>query len=415
MKRHDATMAGLGPDARPRAIRALNALGRRLPAGERWTVQGMKEEARQSVGASDFGPGDIDTPLAVLLDSVQDEARLHPIGRAITRGRIVNTLKNRLRIEKLIAAHPEIEDIPIEAPIVIAGLQRTGTTMLHRLLAADPRLRALSSWESLNPVPIRGPRFKGEDPRVLHAVLAEKGLQYMSPIFFAIHPVEARAPEEEVILLDHSFYSTVPEATLRVPAFSAWLEAQDHEIAYRYLKRMLQVLTFQRGAERWILKTPHHLEFLDPLLDVFPDARVIQTHRDPRKTTASLCSMITHGRAVFSDDVDPHEVGAHWFAKIDRMVARAMDTRDRREEGQFLDVSYYDLISDPMPQVERIYAHLGMSLTDAARDAMSATRRRNRKDKHGKHKYALEEFGLSAALVEEKLGAYRARFEIRVE
>src|SRR5690606_36805982 len=195
--------------------------------------------ASQAEGLHDFGDGAFLEPLSRLLDSIHGEARLHPVGRLITKGRIVAALRTRLRAEALIARHPEILSMPIEAPIVIAGLQRTGTTMLHRLLAQDPGLRALASWEALEPVAALDAR-NPDGARVRNARIAEQGLRYMAPEFFAIHPTEALAPEEEVMLLDLSFLSTVPEATLHVPSFARWLEEQDQRPAYEYLRRMLQ-------------------------------------------------------------------------------------------------------------------------------------------------------------------------------
>src|SRR5690606_24126968 len=182
----------------------------------------LMEEASRATGLADFGDPRLVTPLDVPLESITGEARLHPDGRLIANGRNVNALKTRRRAEALIAAHPEILEVPIEAPIVIAGLQRTGTTMLHRLLAQDPGVRALYSWEALNPVPMRKLPFLREDPRVHSALLAERGLRYMAPEFFAIPPAEARSPEEEVVILDLAFLSTVPEATLHVPTYAAW-------------------------------------------------------------------------------------------------------------------------------------------------------------------------------------------------
>jgi hypothetical protein len=404
---------------RPRPIALANRLGRALASvglgGARFTVDGLIAAARRRTGLVRFDDESFRQPLGMLVDAIEREAELTPLGRAITRSRLVGVLSNRLRAQALFERYPEILQEEIVAPIFIAGLQRTGTTMLHRLLAADPGLRALLSWEALNPAPLLRRPWHTRDPRIGTAVLAERGLRYLAPDFFAIHPVEAEAPEEEVILLDYSFLSTVAEATLHVPSFSAWLEAQDQTPAYAYLKKLLQLLQWQNRKQRWILKTPHHLEWLDTLLAVFPDARIICTHRDPLKTLASFCSMIAHGRGVFTDHVDAREVGAHWSRKTQRQVARAMATRDRVGNGAFLDISYYDLMSDPMTEIARIYDFIGRPLTPVIRDAIETARRRNPKDKHGKHSYRLSDFGLSRDAVEAGFAAYRARYGIRHE
>jgi hypothetical protein len=407
---------------RPRPIAMANQLATHLGRAltrvglgpKRFTVDGLVAAARRKSGLQRFDDEAFREPLAMLLDSIEREAALTPIGRLITGSRLVGVLSNRLRAQALFERHPQILEEPIVAPLFIAGLQRTGTTMLHRLLAADPGLRALLSWEALNPAPVTARPWLG-DPRVRTAVIAEHALAYLAPDFFAIHPVEAQAPEEEVILLDYSFLSTVAEATLHVPSYAAWLEQQDQTPAYSYLKKLLQLLQWQNRGDRWLLKTPHHLEWLDTLLEVFPDAKVIQTHRDPSKTLASFCSMIAHGRGVFSDAVDAAEVGAHWARKTQRMVQRALATRERVGDGGFVDVSYYDLMEDPMAEVARIYAFIGRPLTAAVKARMDATRQENPQNKHGKHSYRLADFGLDREQIEPGYAAYRARFQIRRE
>ncbi len=404
---------------RPRLVALANRVGAAARTaglrGGRLDVDGLMAAARQRTGLSDFGSDDFAAPLTALVDAIEREAELTTVGRLITRTRLVGILSNRLRAEALFAQHPDIRDAPVRAPIVIAGLPRTGTTMLHRLLAADPRLRALASWEALNPAPLPRRPWHRRDPRIRAARIGERGLAYLSPDFFAIHPVEAEAPEEEIILLDYSFLSTVAEATLHVPTFSAWLEQQDQTPAYRTLYQLLQLLQWQRGPQRWVLKTPHHLEWLDVLLAVFPDATIVQTHRDPAVTLASFCSMIAHGRGVFSDAVDPLEVGRHWRAKTTRMVTRAMAARDDAPNASIVDVSYYDLLDDPMAQIQRIYDAAGLPLTDDVRAAMAASRRRNVQHKHGVHRYSLDSFGITGDDVEASMSTYRARFSIPFE
>lgn len=367
--------------------------------------------ARRSEGLHDLGEPDLE-PLRRLVASVESEAFLHPLGRVATAGRIVQTLRNRLRAVAAFERDPSILTRPLAAPIVITGLQRTGTTLLHRLLAADPRLRSLRSWEALNPAPFRGAPSGDRDPRRVLAARAEAGLKWLSPDFFAVHPVEASAPEEEVLLLDHSFLSTVPEATLRVPTFSRWLEQQDQTPAYTMLRRMLQLLSSQEGPERWVLKTPHHLEWLDVLWTVFPDAIVVMTHRDPVVTVGSFCSMVAHGRGVMSDRVDPKEIGHDWLAKVGRLMDRALVARDARGGRGVIDVHYDDLMRDPLGQVRRIREAASMAHDPDADAAVAASMAAMPKDRHGAHAYELSDFGLSAEQVAERFAAYRTRFDL---
>lgn len=414
---------------RPWPIAFANQIGRALEwvtGGPSLAVDDLIAAARAKTGLVRFGDESFREALGVLVDSIEREAELHPVGRAMVRRGLVGVLSNRLRAEALFERHPEILEQPIIAPVFIVGLQRAGTTMLHRLLAADPGLRALLSWEALRPAPITVPITEpiavpnahaspARDPRIGRAMIEELGLRYMAPDFCAVHSVEAHAPDEEVVLLDHSFLSTVAVATLRVPTYAAWLERQDQRPAYEYLKKMLQLLQWQRPGERWILKTPHHLEWLDTLLAVFPDAAIIQTHRDPLKSVASFSSMICHAHGVFSDRVDPGEIGAQWAKKTERMLSRAMATRDRTRASSFIDVSYYDLLADPLAEVERIYCCIGRRLSREAIRSMQRTLRANPQHKNGAHSYALADFGLTARALEPRFAEYRARHAIRFE
>jgi NAD(P)-dependent dehydrogenase (short-subunit alcohol dehydrogenase family) len=403
---------------RPLAVRAFNRLGSwatRAGLQSSLDVESLLAAASARVGRDDFGDPYFREPLRVLLASLEGEARLHAFGRAVMRERIVGLLANRLRVEALIAEHPAIESRPVPRPIVIAGLQRSGTTLLHRLLAADPDARSLSAWEALNPAPLPGEGREGSRRRRRAARLSQRGLKWLSPQFFAVHPVESDAPEEDVLLLDHCFSSQAPEATLRVPTYAQWLETVDLVPAYRYLARLLKLLAWQRDGRHWVLKTPHHMEYLTELFEVFPDALVVQTHRDPQATTASFCSMVAHGRGIFSDHVDPREIGRHWLRKVTRMVDRSLAVRDARGGASFVDVSYCDLVADPIGEVRRIYAAAGMALGAEAESSMKALLAHEVQGRFGRHVYRTRDFGLSPVAVDEAFARYRERFAIRRE
>jgi len=400
---------------RPRAIAAFNALGRaaaRVGLSSSLAPDDLIAAARRTTGLSDFGSEWFRDPLGRLTDSMERDARLSPLGRTIMRGQLVRNLASRLRAVQLVERHPEILDIPLDRVVVIAGLQRTGTTMLHRHLGAMPGARALLAWEALSPLPLPGETPGDPRKRIAAARVAQRGVRYLAPQFFAIHPVEYDEPEEDVLLLDHSFMSQAPEATMRVPGYAAWLEKQDQRPAYEHLALLMRILLWQRPGTHWVLKTPHHLEFLDTLLDVFPGARVVQTHRDPRKTTASFCNMVTHGSGIFSDHVDAHEVGRHWMRKIGHVVGAAMASRERLPSERFLDVSYYDLLTDPIGELARIHAFAGLPFGDAERAVAERTKATQVQHRYGRHDYALADFGLAERDIERELGSYCARFAI---
>lgn len=400
---------------RPLPIAAFNRAGRFL---EKWgalpnlTVDKLIQAACKKAGLKDFGDEWFIEPLTVLVDSINREANLTPLGKLIQKSRLESALVIRLRVQALLKQHPEILDVDLGKIIVIAGLQRTGTTTLHRLLAADPDMRALLSWEALNPLPLPKEKPGNPEPRIAQARTAEKGLAYLAPEFFAIHPVEHDAPEEDILLLDLSFMSQSPEATLHVPTYARWLEQQDHTRAYEYLRVLLKILMWQRPASNWVLKTPHHMEFLDTLLNVFPEAVIVQTHRDPQKTTGSFCSMVSHGRGVFSDDVDPIEVAHHWVRKVDRLMRRSIAVREQFGNERFIDVSYYDLVKDPVQEIARIYAFAGLDFTDRARKAVMAVTQKDVQNRYGKHRYNLADFNLTPADIESTYGYYRQQYGI---
>ena len=405
-------------------IRALNAVWGSLQrlgiARPELSAESLVRSARRQSKLEDLGEDfaseTTQESLRRLLESLEGEARLHPFGRAVIRGTLVGALVTRMRLEELSKRHPEIPAMPVEAPVFIAGLARTGTTLLHRLLGCEPRLRPLLSWEGLTPAPLLGrdPAPGRPDPRARRAVVAERALRYMAPEFFAIHPVEADGYEEDVLLQDGSFMSPTVDATMPVPSYSAWLHQVDQRPMYAYFRRLVQLLLWQRKGT-YLGKTPHHLENLPALLEVFPGARVIVTHRDPAKVVPSFCSMMAHGRRLFSDDVDLVAIGEQFRAKQRKGVTDAMEARRDLPTDRFLDVHYADLMDDPMKQVRRIYDFLGYRLEDATVESMAAFRSRNPKDKRGRHRYGPGDFGLTRRQLDEDFAPYREHYGIARE
>ena len=278
-----------------------------------------------------------------------------------------------------------------------------------------PSLRPLLSWEALNPAPYPGTtEFGGRDPRMRLAEMAERGARYMAPQFFAIHPIEAHEPEEDVLVMDLSFFSPTVEASMRVPDYAAWFQSVDQRPAYRYLKRVIQLLLWQRDG-RYLGKTPHHLENLPALLEVFPGAKVIVTHRDPAKVVPSFCSMMAHGRRLFSDAVNLLDVGRQFHAKQLKGVTDAMNARRTLPTESFIDVHYADLMADPINEVRRIYDFLGYELLPETVETMNAFRLSNPKNRHGTHRYTPEDFGLTRVQLDRDFTPYREHFGVAQE
>jgi hypothetical protein len=349
--------------------------------------------ARSELGLHDLGKDFWDEPLDRLIQSLNEEAHLHPIGYFISRKRMINLLGVRLRAEYWFKKLPEILDQELFPPQVIVGLQRTGTTKLHRLLTADPANRVLRSWEAINPAPYIRNGYR-RDKRIQVAKTSERALRFMTPGFFAIHPVEHTAPEEDILLLDVTFLSTTPEATTHVPSYASWLEKTDQSYAYEYGSRLLRLLQWQQPGKRWILKSPHHLEFLPLIEKYYATPHFIWTHRDPVECIPSFLSMVCHSRVIFSNEVDMKEVTEHWIRKTAYMLKKALTYRqeDSHEEN-FTDLSYEELVADSMGQLEKIYRRQE-GISDTLRSGFQRVEAENPQGKYGIHEYALSDFGL---------------------
>lgn len=417
-KRDFSTSTDYRNPYRPVPVRILNAtakLGRKTGLSGELSADRMIDRAKRNTGLEDFGGGGWRDALETLVESINHEAQLNFTGRMIQQGRLAGALVCRLRTEALLRKHPEILEIDLGRIIMITGLQRTGTTLLHRLLHAHPDIRGITGAEALDPVPENAGANNRGSQGEMRAKAAQRLISWLSPDFQAIHPIDHAAPEEDVILLDVSFMSQTPEAIMRVPSYSRWLEQQDHSETYRYFRKMLLILCWQWPTRNWVLKTPHHLEHLDVFHQVFPGAMVVQTHRDPRKTVPSFCSMVAHGRAMFSDQVDPHEIGRHWLGKTRRMVDLASEQRRRMQPGTVADVPFHDLMYDPVAQLRRICRWARIECGDEAIAEAGNFLRQNPRNRFGRHVYDMADFGLSVSLIEDSFSRYREKYDIPIE
>jgi hypothetical protein len=381
------------------------------------TPASLKAEAvRRAGGLEDFGPAPLDEPLAVLCGSLNDEIALHALGRVQVFNQLVGLLTTRLRFEALWKRHPEILDLPVERPIIVIGLPRSGTTILHRLLSYDPDKRSSPFWEQVAPLPDGDPTAPqpDPDPRLVRMRGVLDMLDTIVPDLKLMHELRADEPDEDISLLIFAFASLQFEWSYRVPSYSRWYQDFDHTEGYRYFRRVLQTLQWLRGGERWVLKAPQHLEQLKPLLSVFPDAILVQTHRDPVPAIISLASLTTYGGRRYYDHPNPHAVGADMAAIVERLLRRGVEDRPQ-DERRFVDIQFTDLVADPLGCVRRIYAAAGDTLSPAAEAAMQAWIDDNRQGKHGGHDYAAEDFGLDVADLRRRLDFYRERFAIPVD
>jgi hypothetical protein len=372
-------------------------------------------DAQHKEGLTEWGPGEFQVPLGVLLDDYTG-AGLNAIGEHILRSGIVHSLRMRLRTQEWIRRHPEILDEQIEAPIVVVGMMRSGTTLLQRLLAADPRLRCARGWEVVEAAPKLDYDFTGTDPRIAISEARENKSRELAPELFAIHPMYAREAEEEIVFLADAFLSHVPESGANLPTYRSWLNAQDFAPAYSYLHRMLRFLQWQqrrRGVTggRWVLKSPAHLGYLDALRDEFPDLHVVHMHRSPCTTIASGASLNATLHAMHADDVDLHRVGAQWLERMGWTNDLAMAVRDgwADESSRVTDIQYADAVADPIGQVGRVYDAVGLDLTETAVAAMEQWLA-NRPREVPRPPYDLSAYGLTDEQVEMRFSLYNKRF-----
>jgi hypothetical protein len=368
-------------------------------------------EAQTKTGLTDFGDDSFREGLAMLLETYDTTARLSPAGRKMARRRILELLTNRLFIQAALKKHPAIRERAIRRPMYLTGLPRTGTSALFNLLAIDEASRPLLYWEGCYPYPIDVP--PGEpDPRLVALRQSLQRMRERDPEFAKIHEVTADGPEECVQLLAHTLGGVQLGVEPLISPYREWFEKQDLRSPYAYYADLLRMLDWQRPGERWLLKSPAHLWALDVLVDMFPDACIIQTHRDPTEIIGSYCSMVVmlmRGR----ENVDRRELGPTVLEYLARSVERAQTARDQQEAPRFVDVGYRQFVKDPIGAAERIYDAFKLELTPRTVDAMRRHTADHPQNKHGAHAYALADYGLSAEMVTARMAQYIERFAVK--
>jgi hypothetical protein len=376
------------------------------------------EAARVATNLSDFGADDFRPRLRLWLSETKADGDLTALGRAMIYQLAVNYAKNRLRVEDIVKRHPEILDIPIERPLVVAGLPRSGTTHLQNFLSADPRLRELPMWEAQCPVagPEDTPSEHDANPRRTRALAAWAQFDALVPYTKNIHEMSPDYVSEDVELQCIDFGSYMLEWRITAPRWRDHYFSTDQTSVYRYLRKVLQVLTFLRGADRWVIKCPQHMEQLVPLFRVFPDATLAITHRDPiasiQSALVGVCYISRLSRKVIRADA----IADYWIDRYERLLRACVRDRDRVPDAQVIDVTFDSLVSAPMRTVEAIYDRAGLALTEDVREVMARFLADNPRGKHGQIVYDLQrDFGLAPDVVRKRFQFYFDRFPVRAE
>ena len=406
---------------RPLPIRAFNAVGRALAASgirpfklDDETLLGM---ARRAARLDDFGPDTFRPALARLLESIEADSQLTLFGRFFARRQLLEHLDQRLQLQEWRKQHPEVAEQEIRKPLFILGLPRTGTTLLYGLLGEDPVNRVPLSWEVDFPCPPAERETYHTDPRIEQTEKRFEQLRQLAPRFQAIHPIGSLMPQECIVLTAPEFLSVRFEMCFDVDGYQQWLPRQDMSPAYRYHHDFLQHLQSRYAGERWVLKSPGHLGPIDALFDRYPDAMVVQTHRDPLRVIPSVSSLEFAMRQVASDDVDPIRLGRQqlfiWSTLLDQGMAARQQNPER--ESRILDLHMQEIVGDPIGAVRRIYAHFDLEISPQFEERMRAYVAAHPKDEHGEHRYGLEAFGLEPEAINAAFKSYREHFGVQPE
>jgi Sulfotransferase family len=367
--------------------------------------------AREQTGLTDLGDDSILEGLNVLVDSLNTEAKLTEVGTQRWAASMTATLANRMQVEDYLKSHPDLLERPIEKPMFVFGLPRTGTTLTINLLNADPVRRCFLRWEAFNSAP---PAKAGElstDPRyVAEQERLNMSLKYV-PHISAIHHEDADSPTECQFAMSPSFCAQVYDSQMYIPSYSEWFLNADYLPAFRYHKRLMQLLQAENSG-RWTFKNPWHPLYLDALTTVYPDAQLVMTHRDPADVVGSACSLIYQVRKMFSDDVDPKACGEVLLKTFDLMIARQQGYRDKHGQDSIYDIQYADQVGDPIGTMKRLYARFDEPLTVEAEAEMQRTLDANPQGKHGKHSYDLADYGLTRAGIHAHFKEYTEQFNI---
>jgi Sulfotransferase family len=370
-------------------------------------------QAQAATSLDDFGEDSFREGLEILIASADAEAKFTDRGRAAFDHQIVGFLSCRLQVEHCYTQHPQIDEQEISAPLIGLGLPRTGSTALGYLLAQDPQVRFIRTWESIAPCPPPESRTQHDDPRiaVAEAVLARR--EALFPRMKTILPASPSGPTECQTFMGHDFKSQIFQAFARIPSYVEWLNHEaDLVPTYQYVKRVLKLLQWHCPPTRWRLKNPTHSLFIDALIQVFPDARFWMTHRDIASVLPSVCDLYFELSKAYSDDVDKQRLGEQNTDWTELGLRRLIAFRDAGQDHRFFDIHFGPFQKDPFPTLERLYAFLGEQLTDETRAGMRAWRQSTPRDKHGAHTYDAADFGIDIDALRKRFRFYSERFNL---
>ncbi|MCB9751701.1 MAG: sulfotransferase [Myxococcales bacterium] len=394
------------------ALRGAERLGLRPMTLD---AERLMRSASASTGLHDFGDAMALEGLRALVAALEATAELSFLGRVALRRFLTQRLESRLRVLETCARDPALLRAPVERPIFIVGLPRTGTTILQHLLAEAGGARSPRMWELLYPAPPPDPARYDDDPRVARVARELAQFHRLAPTTSKIHPLRADAPDECLMLFNHAFANFTAHTFGHIPSYHDWLWRQDMAPAYRFHRVQLQVLQRRVATTRWVLKAPQHMHALDALLAVYPDACIIQTHRDPGKTIPSICSLVGTTRQIYSRDRDMHRLGRRELEFWARGLDHAMALRERGDGSRFFDVRYQQLVADPVGVTRRVHEHFELPWRPGTEARLERFLSAYPQNAHGVHRYTAARFGLTDDVIGARLSRYRDAFSIARE
>ena len=396
-------------------VRATWKLGRRPLALD---VPSLLAAARAQTGLDDFGPGTFREGLECLVQSLEDEARLSPLGRVIAQQEILMALTSRQQLFDYHRRFPDIGRGVISEPVFIIGQGRSGTTIMHELFNLDERLRIPRTWEVDHPFPPPETASYNTDPRIAAADKTLARANFILPAFKRIHRMGATLPQECVRFTTHEFTSLIFWTNYNVPTYARWLkEEADLKPTYAYHRLFLQLLQWRHPRSPWVLKSPGHLWSLGELLDEYPDARFVQTHRDPLRMLASLTSLMTHLRKMASDSVDARQIALEWaqWNALGLNASAEFRASGRIAQDRIVDIDFYGFMDDPLAQMRTLYASLDLEFDEQTSAAMAAYLEVHNAQQHGAHRYDFADTGLDYDTERARVQPYQDFFGTRQE
>ena len=382
--------------------------------GQKLATDELIADARAAAGLERFDSESFREGLDILVADINADTERPEAAVAINRAMFTKALIDRLKVADAVAARPEVLEAPVERPVFVFGIPRTGTTLLSNLLGADPARRSLLKWELDDPVPPPTTATLYTDPRAIAALAAEKALFAAYPEAGRVYRMSATYPYEDVAVMAHDFKTLMWESAGKLPNYRDWLFSTDVTSAYDYHRRFLQL--HQADAPGiWNLKMPSHALNLETLLKVYPDARLVWAHRDPYAATASFCSIISSGHRSMAGRLDTPWIAENMPWQARQHAERAMASRARIGHDRIIDVHYAEMMRDPIAAMRTLYKALGDEFTEDAEAGMTAWLADNPQGKFGRHEYRLNQYGLSKEALDPYFERYLAEYDVERE